>query len=278
MTTYENPGQYWENRLADRFDVTGVGYAALGRRYNEVMYAARLRALERALAGIGRGLAGARVIDIGCGSGIYTDYCARNGVVDYVGLDIAEVSVTLLRRSFPHFHFEQLDITGPSPELPSDRNIALVADVFFHVVLDDLFARALSNVCASLAPGGLLIVSDNFGPRTLQTAPHVRFRSLDEYQRHLERAGLRIALIQPIFALLHPPAHDTGAILPWRAYALFWRYGWRFARIPLIDRLLPVVLDGLDAKFALSRWGMSAPNSKWLVAVKETVGDTPRVR
>lgn len=44
---------YWERRLRQHFDLTGVGCIALGRRYNYQLYKARLEALERGLGIVG---------------------------------------------------------------------------------------------------------------------------------------------------------------------------------------------------------------------------------
>lgn len=72
---------YWQERLQQHFDLTGAGHAGLGPRYNAWLYKARLEALERGLISSGRTLKGACVLEAGCGTGFYTEYCLRQEVI-----------------------------------------------------------------------------------------------------------------------------------------------------------------------------------------------------
>ncbi len=268
MNDYSNPATYWETRLAARFDLAGAGYATLGPRYNARMYQARLDALERALAAVNRSLKGTRVLEVGCGTGFYTDYCARQGVADYVGLDITEVSVVTLRQRYPKFTFLQADVTNGTLNLEMAFGIVLAADVLFHIVDEKAFCIAMQNICRWVEPKGLLILSDVFPPVTVRTALHCRHYALNKYEQLLAAQGLSVAHIEPIFAILHPPPLILGTSFVWRAYAWLWRYGWRLARWSLADWALPTTLGWLDEHFFLPRFGLHAPNSKWLLAVK----------
>ncbi len=105
---YANPAAYWETRLTARFDLTGAGCGMLGPRYNAYLYQARLRALERALNKIGCSFQGQRILEVGCGTGFYTAYCAQQEVVDYVGIDITSISVHRLAQQYPQLPFSKL--------------------------------------------------------------------------------------------------------------------------------------------------------------------------
>jgi SAM-dependent methyltransferase len=269
MTAYSNPSAYWETRLRQHFDLTGVGYASLGPRYNAKLYQARLRSLEKVLVAEGRVFAGACVLEIGCGSGFYTEYCVRQGVEEYVGVDLTSVSVATLRQRYPQYRFIQADIGQEEIDMTGEFDVVLASDVLFHIVDDDAFGVAIRNIASYLAKGGLLIASDIFPNTTTQTAPHCRSRSIDDYQAQFSRGGVRIRRVEPIFAILQPPPIVPGLGRLWRLYTAFWRYGWRIARWKLFDRLLPEMLDELDRRFFLPRWGVRAPNSKWLLAVKD---------
>jgi len=269
MNDYSNPAIYWETRLAARFDLVGAGCAALGPRYNARMYQVRFRALERALAAVNYSFKGKRVLEVGCGTGSYADYCARQRVTDYVGLDITLVSVTTLRHQYPQFTFFQADVTKEPIVLETVFDIVLVADVLFHIVDEGDFRVAMRNICRWVGPGGVLILSDIFLPATVQTALHCRHRGLnEEYEPLLAAYGLSVAHIEPIFAILHPPLLIPGTSLAWQGYAWLWRYGWRLARWSLADWALPRVLSWLDERLFLPRLGVYAPNSKWLLAVR----------
>jgi SAM-dependent methyltransferase len=235
------------------------------------MYQVRLQTLERALAKVNHSLTGARVLEIGCGTGFYTHYFSQKGVADYVGLDITSVSVTALQKQYPQFNFLQADVTQPGAEPGTGFDIVLVADVLFHIVDDSAFAIAIQNIASWLRHDGLLVLSDIFPPITTQTATHSRNRSLDDYQIHFCLCGLKILHLEPIFALLQPPPLVPNVSWSWQLYAWLWRYGWRLARWAPLDWLLPRLLGQLDERFFLPRLGVAAPNNKWLLGTKANV-------
>lgn len=259
---------YWEERLRHHFDLIGASYARLGPRYNVYLYRGRVKALEKALKTAGHTLQGASVLDAGCGTGFYTDYCLKHGVSTYMGVDITSISIKTLRERYPSLRFIQADISSDEiAEMGMRFDIVLAADVLFHIVDDIAFEKAIRNLCSALRPGGLLVVSDVFPASTVQAAPHVRLRSLDVYNRNLMENCTRILHVEPIFALLQPPPYLPDASWFWRGYALFWRFGWRLARWYVMDHLLPPLLAWLDSKF-LPVWDNQAPNNKWLLALK----------
>jgi SAM-dependent methyltransferase len=275
MSSYTDPSAYWEARLSEHFDLPGTGHILLGPEYNGFLYRVRLRALERALRSTGRSLRGARVLEIGCGSGFYTEYCARVQVRDYVGVDITTVSVSSLQGRFPEFRFVRADIAQEELDFRSHFDLVLVADVLFHIVDDRGFARAMRTITSALREGGCLVVSDVFPQATAQTADHVRHRSLRAYERELSKSGLRISRVEPIFAVLQPPAPLPRAAWPWKVATSFWDAGWRAARKNPVNHVLPIVLGWLDRYVLLPFSHRSAPNSKWLLAMK---GDEMQVR
>lgn len=233
------------------------------------MYQARLQALERALVATSRTLANAQFLEIGCGIGFYTDYASRHGIENYLGLDITPKAISVLQERYPQFHFYQSDISNLEIKLDGEFDIALAADVLFHIIDDDAFRAALHNITSRLKSNGLLIVSDTFPLQTQLSSPHVRNRSLDDYLASFGIDGIRLVHVEPIFAILQPPPFIPDAAVAWRLYARVWRYALRFARLTPVDRLLPDLLGWLDRRFFLPRYGLTAPNSKWMLAVKD---------
>ncbi len=261
---------YWEKRLRHQFDLTGAGCIVLGPRYNAYLYRARIKALEKALKATGYTLRGADVLEAGCGTGFYTEYCLKSQISTYVGLDITSISVETLRERYPNWRFVQADISADEiPEIDKKFDVVLAADVLFHIVDDAAFEKAIRNLCSALRPGGLLIISDVFPASTVQVAPHVRLRSLERYNRTLVKNRARILHVEPIFALLQPPPYLPDVSWFWKGYARFWKVGWRLARWRVGDRLLPPLLIWLDSKWFLPVKGKEAPNSKWLLAIRD---------
>jgi SAM-dependent methyltransferase len=262
-----NPSVYWESRLSSRFNLTGVGYRSLGTAYNEKLYKARVRALERGLNYLNRPIdANTSVMEIGCGTGFFTGYCANRGVTTYTGVDITAVSVQNLSRIFPHFNFIQADITQDTFSVPASFDIVLIADVLYHIVDDTGFERALYNISQTLKPGGLLIISDVFPSSTVQIAPHVRLRSFATYQQILGRHGISHNRLELIFAALHPPLEMPTSSFGYRLYAKAWRPILYLLAWKPLELFLSAFLDWLDQRYLLKRFGERANTVKWLFA------------
>jgi SAM-dependent methyltransferase len=269
--TYANPSTYWEERLRNHFDLTGVGYGALGPSYNQTMYEVRLRTLDRALHITGGPITGQHVLEIGCGVGFYTEMCRRQAVASYTGVDITAVSVQTLSHKYPEYVFLQADIGDSAFPVRDQFDVILIADVLFHIVDDARFQNAIANLAGCLRPAGRLILSDVLSVNTRLLASHFQSRALSDYEQSFGRQGLAVRHIEPIFALLQPPASIPGTSSLWRFYAALWRYGlMRIARWRWFDRGVPPVLKQLDERFFLKRAGVGTPNSKWVVAMKQS--------
>ena len=273
------PDLYWQERLSQCFNLTGAGCIALGPFYNVHLYKARLKALEQGMATVGRSFKGSTVLEIGCGTGFYTEYCAHQGVRDYVGLDIASVSIHTLQRRFPHFKFIQADVSNDTfPDIES-FDIILAADVLFHIVSNEAFKQALQNLFLHLNLGGLLIVSDLFPPNTIRVAPHVCFHSMSEYSYLFDQHQMRILHQEPIFFLLYPIPLMLKLNLTAKVEG---RSNWirkhvrKLITWNVFDRLLPPVLGWLDEKIFLHLSKFATPysafytlNMKWTFATRE---------
>ena len=215
-----DPSKYWDTRLRRNFGLEGVGYARLGRRYNEWMYRVRARVFRRVAGPLPLRSPDTRVLDIGPGTGFYIEQWRRLGAGRITGADIAPVAVEELTRRFPDARFVQADIGAPlSAALGGPYDAVSAFDVLFHVVDDARFARALLNVAALLEPGGWFIFSDNFlHDRTIRVRHQVS-RSLAEITAGLEAAGFEIVVRRPMFILMNHPG-DTPSRWPewaWKA-------------------------------------------------------------
>lgn len=236
--------------------------------FNEKLYAARLRALDRALSRATHSLAGASVLDVGCGTGLYTEYCLDHGVKSYVGLDVTNVSVLMLKAKYPQLEFRQADISQSSLEFPSTFDIVLVPDVLYHITDDQRFETALQNLGRALRIGGLLAITDVFPSSSWTPAQHVRLRSLDVYAETLTNAGLEPITTEPIFVALHPGVSPSSRWGLQQVYELLSKLLVRMARIRLFQSGLPEVLSWLDDAVLLPLLGSRFASLKWLVAVR----------
>ena len=215
MPPFDNR-QYWEDRLREHYSLAGVGYLRLGRRYNEWMYRVRGAVFDRVVAPIGPWL-GREVLDIGSGTGFYVERWQRFGA-HVTGLDLTEVAVEQLRRSFPETRFVQADI-GATPgtlPLPAGSFDAISAlDVLFHIVDDAQYAQAFRNIAALLKPGGWFLWSDNFLRHATERVAHQASRPLAESRRLVEAAGFEIVRRIPMFVLMNYPADTRSRLARW---------------------------------------------------------------
>jgi 2-polyprenyl-3-methyl-5-hydroxy-6-metoxy-1,4-benzoquinol methylase len=225
---------YWERRLRGHFDLEGVGYLRLGRRYNEWMYRIRGEVFDRVVAELGIlgkmsetvGASGPprplRVLDVGAGTGFYVARWLGFGA-EVTGVDLTEVAVRGLAERFPESRFLQVDIGQPlaGPLAAETGRFGAVSafDVLFHIVDDASYAQALTNIAALLEPGGFFLWSDNFIHQPTIRVAHQVSRSLPEISAALDAAGFEIIRRVPMFVVMNYPADTRSrwARLGWTA-------------------------------------------------------------
>jgi SAM-dependent methyltransferase len=256
---------FWDHLLASRFDLTGVGHGAFGPRYNRYLYRAKLRAFDRALAEGGVEVRDRDILDVGCGTGVFTQKALALGARSYLGLDISATSVASLRERHPESRFEQRDIGEPGLDLGT-FDVVWCFDVVYHVVDEARFGNAVQNLWAAVRPGGTLLLVDAFGTRPYMPhehvgyVPHVRYRPLASYHRDLlAHDNAHVAGVVPMYALLNRPV--VGAHWPWTRRRLSWQLRRRMleSRVALetlyrVDGLLTRVRRGdADLKILVVR-------------------------
>lgn len=273
-----SPRAYWENRLSKHFDLKGSGCLRVGQHYNKKMYEARIAALERGMARIGRTFRNCKILEAGCGTGFYTEYFSRNEIADYFGIDIAAISVFTLRQRFPKYNFIVSDISASEfPEI-GVFDIVFAADILFHIVSDDLFERAISNLLSRLRPGGVFIVSDLFPSTRLCPAPHVCFRPTDQYNQLFARNGVRIINKELIFLIMYPTFlllknhQNQRHELAESSLSLIER----LFDLTIVDKSISIAVSSIDRiliwaynKFLRSKMNVNVTNLSWLFAVKD---------
>ena len=272
MNNYANPKGFWEERLSQNFDLTGVGYASLSPVYNSHLYQARVNALEKGFRESGITIEKSDILEIGCGTGYFTNFCEQKKANSYTGVDITEVSVQSLAKRFPSYHFVQADVGDENFNLGKQFDNILIADVLYHIVDDKRFTTAIKNIGRSLKPGGFVIISDLFTNTTIDTKQHCKWRSVSEYEIILARNNMAIKRIEPIFAILHPPIVLRSQPFLRRMYGLVWHHGiMRILRWKWCDQFVSNFLSFVDDKYLLRHIRIDAQTSKWLIAYKKDV-------
>ncbi len=206
-----SPRELWEQRLADDFTLSGVGFQKLGQPFNTWMYRVRRGVFRRAVHGLGLGLKQADVLDVGSGTGFYLDCWRGLGVRSVTGCDLTQAAVDQLRRRLPGIPVHRVDIAEPLPaELPPGSFDAVSCmDVLFHITDDQAYGRAVRNLALLVRPGGWVLLTDNFLHGLALESPHQVSRPLTEIIGAIEAAGLRVVRRAPAFVLMNAPV-DAG--------------------------------------------------------------------
>ncbi len=113
------------------------------------------RRLMDAIMRLGRFEPGARVADLGCGSGVFTDLLHRHGCRS-IGLDLSPKLIALGRQKYPEVEF----LEGDVEHLPfSDGSLdgVLLSGIVHH--LPDP-SRCAAEVFRALRPGGRFVAFD----------------------------------------------------------------------------------------------------------------------
>jgi len=217
-----DPKDYWQARLSLGLTAHGVGYLGYGLPFNKWMYRVRRNVFLRTMHELGLNFSALDVLDIGSGTGFYVGLWRALGVKSITAFDLTTVAVKHLRAHFPEVVSWEVDIGQPlsSPLASGSKFDAVSAfDVLFHIVDDAAFARAISNISTLIAPGGYLLISDNFVHGTERRNVHQVSRSLVSFTDALTAAGFVVERRLPMFVLMNAPV-DTRTNWPLKAWRL----------------------------------------------------------
>jgi SAM-dependent methyltransferase len=203
---------YWQERLTNTYDLDGVGFTGLSRSYNQYLY--RIRRFNfRRIVGKYDLEPSLSVLDIGSGTGFYVNLRREIGVEEIVGIDITEVAVERLRQQYPQQTFLKQDIRNPiSGKYKRKFGAVSAMDVLFHIVDDEEYMKALSNIHDLLVPGGLLFYTDNFLHSEPFQSGHIAHRSIDDISGSLQEVGFSIEYRSPVFMIMNEPVDDPSRL------------------------------------------------------------------
>lgn len=207
-----DPQTYWEDRLTRRYTFDGVGYIGLGVAYNSWMYRVRRHIFSKEIRRHLPHAEAARVLDVGSGTGFYVDLWHELNAGHVTGSDLTEVAVDQLRSRHPDDDFVQFDVGATHPFRPGEFGAVSMMDVLYHIVDDGRFERAFVNAFEVLAPGGLLIFSENFVRDDAVRIPHQASRTLRDIEDAVTTAGFEILTRRPVFFLMNAPIDSKSPL------------------------------------------------------------------
>lgn len=130
-----------------------------------------------------RDLGGTRVLDAGCGTGRVAIELAARGF-DTVGVDSDEAMVTTAQQKAPDLEWMHADLCTLTESVTGEFDVAVLAGNVMIFLAPGTEAQALAEITRSVRSGGLVVAGFSLRRDRLQ---------LDDYDRHAEAAGLRLA-------------------------------------------------------------------------------------
>ncbi|HVJ85175.1 MAG TPA: class I SAM-dependent methyltransferase [Caulifigura sp.] len=94
-----------------------------------------------------------RVLDLGCGTGIYSPFFSPDG---YLGVDISPDYIAAARAKYPAHQFEVCDATGVN--LPGASFDACMISGVLHHLDDDTAGRVIQEAARLVRPGGSVVI------------------------------------------------------------------------------------------------------------------------
>jgi 2-polyprenyl-3-methyl-5-hydroxy-6-metoxy-1,4-benzoquinol methylase len=244
LPSVEEQRGFWDWHWSHRAE-RGTVNAWKDRRHEAIVaYLASLR-LERP-----------RILDVGCGTGVYTKALARFGPT--TGLDLSPAAIDVARSELPGIEF----LAGNMYDYPfRDAYDVIVAQEVFDHVQDQ--ATFVERAAGLLGAGGYLILSctnrfvlerarDLFPP---QPAHHIF--------KPLLRRELR-ALLRPRFRVLR-----TTSVVPLGNHGIL-----RVLNSPRLNAILRAVVGGRGLERLKERCGLGFQNI--VLAQKQDTGDAPK--
>jgi SAM-dependent methyltransferase len=257
-----DPSRYWETRLRS-FDLSAVGYQALGLPYNRWLYRQQRSVFRRAVRGLEDGWNGKDVLDVGSGTGFYVaEWLKLHASVS--GSDLTRISVERLSARFPRSRFVQWDVAEPPPFAPSSFDAISAVDVLYHIVDDERYRAAFENISALLRDGGYFVFSENLLHGETIRVAHQASRALRDVEALLVESGLEVVLRRPMFVLMNSPIDSANPVL--RGY---WSVlSAALSRYPVLGGVAGAVLFPLD--FLLVSFFKEGPSTELVVCRKST--------
>lgn len=124
-----------------------------------------------------------KILDVGCGVGVFTAELKRRGYKNYVGIDLIQANITKLSQKYPDYKFIVKDIV--KKRIEGEYDAVLLLSVTQHIVREKYFKFLLENIQNNLNGGGILFVNDK--NRRERRANYIVRRKLEDYQKHLKK-------------------------------------------------------------------------------------------
>ncbi|CAN5861834.1 hypothetical protein BH23ACT5_BH23ACT5_01830 [soil metagenome] len=193
--TEDEAADYWRARH-ERVGTWSSGNIALSDEENLVRYQMILSAVLSSM-GLDRITPPprTRLLDAGAGKGWFTDRFQELGF-DVTAAEKSPSAIASLRASLPRgVIISQVDIARHL--VGQWFEVVLCLDVAFHITQDDRWESAITNLGNSVAPGGMLLLSDNEDDSDKSPAGYIVYRGPKRYRSLLGPLGFEQVSASP---------------------------------------------------------------------------------
>jgi SAM-dependent methyltransferase len=187
---------YWLRRHEEsEGDIRSVGNRGKSIEENEAGYRNKTRQLASILRRELGAPRGKRVLDLGCGIGLYAPALTKMGI-EYTGADVSPVALAQARARCPAGQFVQSDILNLRPEtLHFDAVMAV--DVLCHLTDDAAWRKAIAMIADLVKRDAVGIIIDGIEAQRVQYQDYVLHRTITEYQKALSLHDMWLEHAQP---------------------------------------------------------------------------------
>jgi len=201
------PEKYWNKRLLHNFNLSAVGHIGFNEYYNRWLYKAKIKVLREAMKSLCISIYEKTICDIGCGTGFFVGFYHDQKAKKIIGIDITNISIDNLKKKYPQYKFIKGDISSPQlvSTINSSFDILNVFDVLYHIIDDEAFIQAITNIVSLTKKNGIILLSDLAGQNNISVAQHVKFRNRKFYENILRENNARIIGIYPLYYFMNRP-------------------------------------------------------------------------
>ena len=171
--------KYWSDRFSKYgLSLKGAGHEGISEVKNELAYAEAKNIFLNICSQENIDFSTARILEVGCGTGFYTQILSELGTQNYLGIDITNVLFPELKQMFPHFDFIREDIT--TGEIQGEFDVIIMIDVIEHIVNEDKFTSAMENIKCCLSDSGVFIIAPLLESNRQKKLFYVNFWSIND--------------------------------------------------------------------------------------------------
>lgn len=175
--------QYWDDRAFKNVyaSLPAVGNIGWGLEINKYFYQRQIDEIDQ----LGYDWNGKKLLDAGCGIGFFSRYFEDHGA-NVIGVDFSEKMINVAKKNASKSDFILSNLTQ-LPFKNDSFDYIFTSNVFIHIVADDEWERAVSELKYVLKKGGKIIFIQQFRDfhPTNSKIDYFRLRDEIRYQKVL---------------------------------------------------------------------------------------------